>query len=70
MLEYVNIVFSFPHLSLMPRVGNFRQKNYSAEDGKDEANGYTVFTTEFQMFRRTENYQNSLPNHSAEERIA
>jgi hypothetical protein len=28
----------------------------------------TVFTTEFQLFRRTENSQNSLPNHSAEEK--
>jgi len=37
MLEYVNIVFSFPHPSLMPSVGkNFRQNNYSAEDGIDE----------------------------------
>jgi hypothetical protein len=44
MLEYVNIVFSFPHPSLMPSVGkNFRQKNYSAEDGIDEPNGYNIY---------------------------
>jgi hypothetical protein len=28
----------------------------------------TVFTMEFQLFRRTENYQNSLSNHSTEEK--
>ncbi len=43
------------------RVGNFRQKNYSAEDGVDGTIG---------LFRGTENSRNSIPNHSAEEKNA
>ncbi len=41
------------------RVGNFRQKKFSAEDG-------TI--GEFRLFRGTQKSQNSVPNHSEEEK--
>jgi hypothetical protein len=48
------------------RVGNFQQKNNSAEDGIDETNG--LFR--IQAVRGTENSRNSVPNHSEEEKNA
>ncbi len=49
------------------RVGNFRQTN-SPEDKIDETNGFVL--KEFQLFRRTENSRNSVPNHSVEKKNA
>jgi hypothetical protein len=48
------------------RVGNFQQKNNSAEDGIDETNG--LFR--IQPVRGKENSRNSVPNHSEEEKNA
>jgi hypothetical protein len=57
---------------IVSRVGNFRQKSYSAEDGIDE----TILVRSggilaaFRLFRGTEISRNSVPNHSVEEKNA
>ncbi len=68
--SYSCLFYSAGTRTVQTRVGNFRQKNYSSEDEIDGTIGLFRRNAEFRLFRGTENFRNSVPNRSAEEKNA